>query len=302
MATIKTANNFSIATYPPPPTGFDPGVAEDTEVSQYGLSPFLSDELLRSQLKTVLKTCQFIEPQFEPRKVRPKSRVSLDAEAAPLKTPNWSGAIVPTGAANPVVWVQGNWTVPSLSLPINPVPGRIYAASPWIGIDGELGSQDILQAGCDGEVILADGGPRTRYRLWYEWYPGDSNFIPNMPIAAGDAIGVIVRLQPGSNLSAAVLINNQSRNVALTFGLTAANGFGLVGNCTEWIVECNPELGALGNFGIVNFTGCSARIASGATATPANAIPVMMIDAGNRVLSAGEIAAADSVRVRYVQT
>jgi hypothetical protein len=302
MATIKTAKGFSIETYPSPPSGFDFGVASESERSRYGLGVFSSDAALQKRLQSRLAGYQFIEPQFLAREVKPKTITSLDTEATPHTTSSWSGAIVPLGPGNPVVWVEGNWTVPSMSLPVNAVAGQIYAASPWVGIDGDGGSQDILQAGCDAEVALLNGAASSRYRLWYEWYPGDSNYIPNMPIGAGDALGIIIKLLPGSNMSAAVLISNQSKRLALNFTLTAMNGFGLVGNCAEWIVESNPQLGALGNYGTVNFTGCLAGIASGGTATAGNAIPVVMVDAQNRVLSSGQIAGPDLVRVIYIQT
>jgi hypothetical protein len=302
MPTLKTAQGFSIETFPSPPTGFDLGAASVTERSRYGLSIFTDDQALQSRWQSKLTGYQFIQPLFSSRTIAPKTIASLDTAISPHTTHTWSGAIVPTGPANPVVWIEGNWTVPAMSLPVNAAEGRIYAASPWIGIDGDGGSRDVLQAGCDAEVTLMNGAPSARYRLWYEWYPGDSNYIPNLPITAGDALAAIIKLQPGSNNSAAVLLTNQSKRIACNFTLTAINGFALVGNCAEWIVESNPQLGALGNYGTVNFTSCAAGLMSGATATAGNAIPVVMVDAYNHVLSAGQIAGPDLVRVSYVQT
>jgi Peptidase A4 family len=302
MPTLKTTEGFVIETYPPPPAGFDLGAATDSERSLYGFSAFSNDRALESKWQAQLKGYQFIAPQFSPRPVKPKLIAPLTSDALPHRTPTWSGAIIPAPPADPVRWVEGSWTVPSLALPPDAPDGRVYAASPWIGIDGDGGSPDILQAGCDGEVTLSGGTAKSRFRLWYEWYPGSSNYVTNIPIAPGDVLAAVIKLAPGSVADATVLLTNQSRRLAAPFTVRAKQGFPLVGNCAEWIVECNPQLGALGNFGIVNFGGCRAGTASGATAGVANAIPVVMVDAYNRVLSNGTVAGPDSVRVNYVQT
>lgn len=42
-----------------------------------------------------------------------------------------------------------------------------YAASAWVGIDGDTASNSILQTGVDFYVE----GSSVGYDAWYEWYP-----------------------------------------------------------------------------------------------------------------------------------
>ncbi|HEY4771434.1 MAG TPA: G1 family glutamic endopeptidase, partial [Steroidobacteraceae bacterium] len=238
---------------------------------------------------------RFIEPTFEPRPINRPDIAKLTAEAAPLTTQSWSGAVLTGSVGDPICWVQGGWTVPSMAPPPGAPGGLSFAASPWVGIDG-IGSRDILQTGCDAQVIPDNV---VRYRVWYEWFPANSNYVSNMPIGAGDTFAVTIKLSPGSNASAAIIIANQSKRVAANFVVAANPGFGLVGSCAEWIVESQPQLGNLGNFGVVNFTGCRAGAVSGATVDVSSAIPVLMVDPRGRVLSAGQIVAANAVSVRF---
>lgn len=42
-----------------------------------------------------------------------------------------------------------------------------YAASAWVGIDGDTADNSILQTGVD---FYAEGG-EVGFDAWYEWYP-----------------------------------------------------------------------------------------------------------------------------------
>lgn len=42
-----------------------------------------------------------------------------------------------------------------------------YAASAWVGIDGDTAQNSILQTGVDFYVE----GSSVSYDAWYEWYP-----------------------------------------------------------------------------------------------------------------------------------
>ena len=297
MTTHTTAKGFTLQTYAAPPPNFDISSVGDSDRAQFGFSAFDDNVDLQERLASTLKGYRFLEPLFEAREIAPLDVQNLSTEAAALPTQSWSGAILSGSTSDPICWVQGSWTVPSIAPPTGAPGGIFYAASPWVGIDG-IGSRDILQAGCDAQITPDNA---VRYRVWYEWYPEDSNYIPNMPLSPGDVLSVSIKLYPGSNTSAAIIFANQSKGVACNFALTAKPGFALVGNCAEWIVESEPQLGTLANFGIVNFTGCRAGAVSGAMAGVTTATPVLMIDASRNLQSAGEIVGANDVRVRFVR-
>lgn len=77
---------------------------------------------------------------------------------------NWAGSIL---VGNGYTAVTGTFTVPS---PIPPTGGSSktqYAASAWVGIDGDTWTNSILQTGLD---FYAWKG-QVAFDAWYEWYP-----------------------------------------------------------------------------------------------------------------------------------
>jgi hypothetical protein len=77
MATIKTAQGFSIETFPIPPARFDLAAADPTERTRYGLSIFADDQALQSRWQSKLTGYQFIQPLFSARTIAPKTFTSL---------------------------------------------------------------------------------------------------------------------------------------------------------------------------------------------------------------------------------
>lgn len=296
MATLTFPSGVTLDTFGAPPKDFDVGTASDDELVRYGFGHLVRAPELKARLAAQLRGFEFIEPTFSNRRASPRSAMNLSPEdaAAPVALPAWAGGVVAGIQTDPICWVQGAWTVPSMQPPPG-APSGFYAAAPWVGIDGLNPSIDIVQAGCEA-WLKPDG---VFYRVWCQWHPDDPKYLDGFPIAPGDAFGVTIRVDPASKTEAAMVIANQSKAKVCNFVLSGMPAYPLVGNCAEWIVELQPQLGLLGNFGVVNFTNCAVGAMSGAITNLATAVPAYMVAPNRRVLAQAAITGPNSLAVRY---
>ncbi len=82
---------------------------------------------------------------------------------------NWAGAVLtapPSGTTFNAV--SGQFTVPTPKLPSSSASGT-YAASVWVGIDGDTYQNSILQAGIDVTITKSGSKSTISYDSWYEW-------------------------------------------------------------------------------------------------------------------------------------
>ncbi|RDW75908.1 hypothetical protein BP5796_06729 [Coleophoma crateriformis] len=168
---------------------------------------------------------------------------------------NWSGAAITTPPSGQTFnAVSGTFNVPTPSAPSGVASTYSeYAASAWVGIDGNTYSTAILQTGVD---FVVDTSGAVSYDAWYEWYP-DYAYNFNITISAGDQINASV-IATTSTTGTATIENLTTGEVA-TISLSSTSALG--GENAEWIVEDFEEgtsLVALANFGNVTFTDCIA--------------------------------------------
>ncbi|KAF8861794.1 hypothetical protein BDZ45DRAFT_703286 [Acephala macrosclerotiorum] len=172
---------------------------------------------------------------------------------------NWSGMAItspPTGQTFNAV--SGKFTVPTPSAPsgVDSTDGE-YAASAWVGIDGNTYSTAILQTGVDFTVTTSG---EVSYDAWYEWYP-DYAYDFDLTISAGDVIAMYVNAT--TTTSGSATIENLTTGQTVTKDLTSTSALG--GENAEWIVEDFEEgdsLIAFADFGSVTFTECVAATSS----------------------------------------
>src|SRR5579862_4513517 len=155
MATIKLSNYITVRTFPKAPEGFDPLKSEDRLLARYGFPSRPSDPRLAARWESVMsRGLRFIEPEFRAmpykrRRLPQTARGEHGVETSDI----WSGAVVHAPAGDTFRWVEGTWTVPNAYPPGNAQDNVWYSASTWVGIDGIDGSGDVLQAGCDSDVM-----------------------------------------------------------------------------------------------------------------------------------------------------
>lgn len=209
--------------------------------------------------------------------------------------------VLPAPAGDAFVQVGGQWTTPVCALPFDADAAVTYVASVWTGIDGEDGTQDVLQAGCDTYVSLSGGGAvTTSCRAWCEWYDGPSYWLDGLKVSLGDVLSCDVHLDPYDTRSASIQLSNLTTNDHANYGLQSP-GVGLAGNCAEWIVEAYGNLGPLARFHTVDFSNCQARTQSGVNVTSGAGRPVAMKDATtNLTVALCRAIGSSGVQVQYV--
>jgi peptidase A4-like protein len=256
MSATKFPSGVEVSTFEPPPPGFQPLKATDAELARHGFPRRPQDPQAMQRYETVLRRLegkfQYIPPTFRRRddiQHGPRRRIA-DTE----QSSNWSGGVLYAPADQPFQCVLANWTIPNV---FAPTQGQWYYCANWVGIDGDGGSGDVLQAGVECEVIQI--GPFTIRNIypWWEWYPEQEIQISNFPVDAGDEITCLIQADQGAGATgASVFMANQSSGASTSFSIQAPGGTQLIGNSAEWVVEAptvNGNQAALADYGSVFF-------------------------------------------------
>ena len=310
MPTTTFANGIVITTYPVPPASFDFEKATDEERTLYGIPRLTAGSSdVQKRLQETVQNIRLVEPVFKQRDIRRKKLPGLKPGHDTETYDNWSGGVTFPASGDKIWCVNGTWNIPKASLPAGAQSGIWYTASTWIGIDGDDGSGDIVQAGCDAEVMISGGDTQYQFNPWWEWWPAGSFWITNIPASAGDEFTCFIQCIPllagsANPNSALLLLVNVTRSFGLFFVATAPAHVSLQGNCAEWILEAletgpkgEPELA---KFTTVDFTQCSAITVRDKTVLPDSGNKINMVDKSGSVISKGEFVGSNKVQVSYV--
>jgi len=177
----------------------------------------------------------------------------------------WSGVAIQDNSApfKTTAVIIGEFVVPLAHQAFGSCTGDWDDASIWLGIDGFTTSYDVLQAGayanaycgsdtardaeasCIESVIMpseyAYCGSDTAgvtvgiYSAWVEWAPNKAVLVSSPTIHPGDLVFVEVWNTSPTN-GYAYFYNHATQKTA-EYQLTAFQGYPLVGDSVEWIVE-----------------------------------------------------------------
>jgi len=165
---------------------------------------------------------------------------------------NWAGAVYESPPSGTFTAVSATITVPRPTAPPGSSGGGLFAASAWVGIDGDTFTNAILQGGVDFEF---EGG-EVAFVAWYEYFPDFAHDF-SLTVSQGDVISMAVHKT--SSTAGTVTIENLTTGRTVTESLTSTHTLG--GQNAEWIVEDFEEGNSLvpfADFGTVHFTGASA--------------------------------------------
>ncbi|KAF1969827.1 hypothetical protein BU23DRAFT_370621, partial [Bimuria novae-zelandiae CBS 107.79] len=204
---------------------------------------------------------------------------------------NWAGAIlVGTGYKS----VTGTITVPTPKKPSGASASTEYAASAWVGIDGDTCQDAILQTGVDFYIQ----GSTVSFNAWYEWYPHPSIDFTGITVRAGDQIKMTVTASSTSGGSAVIQNLTTGKTVTKTFtGETNK----LCETNAEWIVEdfsSGNSMVPFANFGTVNFKSASVTTTSGSTLGVTGA-EIIDIKQGSTVYTDCSTSGSSTVTCKY---
>jgi hypothetical protein len=297
----RTLGSIKVHTFDPPPAGFDPLQASARDLLRFGIPrrPDATSEPV-AHMRWVQAFRRYGEfthlvPEFEPRpdryhgpvrRTEPGTQHLLNATST-----NWSGVVAFLGAGDRFTYMSGTWNVPHV-YPVPGVAGTQYSSA-WLGLDGD-GSADVMQAGteCDSDGTC---------QAWFEWFPDFEHVIPNLPVAYGDCMSLLLcNVAPDT---ASVSFGNLTSKTYVSFTFTAPAGTTLVGNCAEAIVEAPSVGGAqslLPRYGFVEFNDVTAYSQNGSWPIGAGT-PISMVDSAGNVISApdAEVGDADSFVCSY---
>jgi Peptidase A4 family len=324
MAIHTLADGMVVTTFPPPPAGFNLSNATDSERARFGIPRFAPGSNMEKRRSELLGGLRIIEPAFLPRERRRKALPQFKPDHAPdhpgFTTQIWSGGIT-TPADGDRIWdVNGTWNIPEVAPPVRAEFGVTYTASTWIGIDGYFkgSNSSVLQAGCDADVTTYElpwgFGPVNftfhQFNPWFEWYPGGSHWITNLPAASsGDEFMCWIQCLPlltgsGGANSALVFLANLTGGFGLFFVAAAPGGITLQGGSAEWIVEAlktgpqnAPELA---EYTPVTFNNCRCVTVEDKLVESGSGSEMAITDASNQVISQGELVGSDTVQVFYI--
>ncbi len=301
---IHLPHGVTVRTYPLPPRDFDPVKASERERIIYGLPrcPIENPELVQRWEKKLRRPYHIVKPIFRLMDYKRHHLKKRHEGHGPEQTTIWSGGIVFPPSGDTMKWIEGTWTFPNSNVPAGAQDGVWYSASTWIGLDGDDGSGDVLQAGCDADVMITGGVTQHQYSPWWEWYPAGSFWITTLPVSPGDQLSCLICVQQGSTTAASIFIGNDTNNVSCYFSATAPAGTSLVGNTAEWIVEAleiDTNVPELARYGSVLFTDCNAGTVGGVTVQSGSGNTINMIDSSDDVISTGELIGNSEVQVDY---
>lgn len=262
VAQLQHTNYPGAFTYGTPPAGFMPEAASDAELARWGYPPRPTDPtLLHRWRHTLLASRHHIEqPLLAPSPLRhgvaqPAGDIGPNYESY---STNWSGFILsndyvfaesgpypaPYVLSPPAAFgagsfyvINGDWPVPVARQAQGACIGALYS-SEWVGIDGWVQSNDVLQAGTEADSSCANGVTTATYYAWYEWAPAPAMIVKNLPVGAGDDIVVYVWNDDPTHGHAYIANVGTGDYVNLAF--SAPPGVRLIGDSAEWIVETQP--------------------------------------------------------------
>jgi hypothetical protein len=271
----------NIRTFVAPPVTFNPIIASEEQLQQYGFPPMpnrvASPTAYSAWVKAVsapqtrLESPQLVQtPIFNgPAKIQSYTETkeltgefNANASNSISSTSfNWSGYVTYDNVTRPFAksYIYAYWIVPVAQHAFGQgLPAGWDYSSQWVGIDG-WGSPDVLQAGTEADAYLLGSTKSTFYAAWIEWYPFNESRISNFSVAPGNELFVEV-WNTSPTVGNAYLVNfTTQQSVAFTFN--APGGTTLVGNSAEWIMErpgISGGLAPLTNYVACPFDACYA--------------------------------------------
>ncbi|ORY70289.1 acid proteinase [Pseudomassariella vexata] len=214
----------------------------------------------------------------------------FDNETQVSYSTNWAGAVlIGSGYKS----VTGTIVVPTPSVPSGGSTRTEYAASAWVGIDGDTCQTAILQTGVDFYVE----GSSIAFDAWYEWYPDYAYTFSGIPISAGNTITMTVTAT--STKTGTAVIKNVSTGKSVTHTFTTQSA-ALCQTNAEWIVEdfsSGNSLVPFADFDSVTFTGASVTTSSGTGSV--SGAEILDIQQSNKVLTSCSTSGSSTVICNY---
>lgn len=301
---------------PAPPDYFDPNTAGSADLIKHGMlwrrpaatdAPALREAWKKAFSRKWLAKDRIV-PELEVQVGKTHRLKGLKKTNGGFTSYAWSGCVV-NGSPDSFTSVIGYWVIPTVGVPAE-MQGREggWNSSSWIGIDGYITTNDVLQAGIEQKV--APSGNAT-YVAWYEWQVagGDVGQFPyirqtninNFFVAPGHTIYCSVQYV-NNNTAGQIYLANDTTGKQISLTLAPPTGASFNGSSAEWIMEAPDDgepISALPSFSSVEFTSCLACSAA-ESATPLDGITINIVNPNNNQTLTAVTLGNDTVTIDFI--
>ena len=285
---IELPNGGRVRTFPPSPPGFDALAASDADLAAHGFPPRPSDPKRLAAWQHTVGHLRLIEPTFQaltsPRQAPHPGRTALNEVSSKL-----AGSIV--ASADPVVLVEGIFTMPNVDPPSGAADGASYTVSCWISIfdDAEV---EAVRLGCDGFVSTTGGVISRTIAPFWQWASGGFS-IPAVPVLAGDTLICYCNQH---STTAQLLLVNKTSNIGVSFEVTAPLLTSLTGKFGAWGASpLTPP--NLASFGQVYFDAAEGLTAHGNVIQADLGDLFDLVNASGTVLASTQVETAGLIKI-----
>jgi hypothetical protein len=247
-----------VHTYPCPLHNFNPLVATDHQLAEFGLperpDPAEEPDLFRFWERMLSPPFEFVVPEFQKELFAFRHGTETQRRVGAIRrfghrehSLNWSGAYITPLRPNRFMHVCGMFTVPDTMLP-SVVPaganqkGEEFRSSTWIGLGGHRPYNSLPQIGTNQYVWMKDGRPVKEFGAWWQWWvdgrPDEYGFpirITNFPVAPGHVILASLTVESPSDVH--FHLKNQNTGKFVTFKVREPPNIMPLGSTAEWVHE-----------------------------------------------------------------
>ena len=204
-ARLELSQNFlqGIKQAPPPPEGFKPMSASNSDLLKYGFPPRpdknASPKASTMWAKMMSRPHNYVPLKFSINTDRVRHPQGATSNLPTTTSTNWSGAVISSPPAGQTFYaISASWIVPDAYPPQSAKSGNTfkdgtYQCSVWVGIDGWYGPEntELIQMGTSSRAVVTNGQVTQSAYAWFEWYPAYESPI-DFSVKPGDLIHVLV--------------------------------------------------------------------------------------------------------------
>jgi len=185
--------------------------------------------------------------------------------------------------------VHGAWYVPDI--PIGE-PGYQTNSGLWVGLDGDDGATDLVQAGTAQNYLDLDGLNFANYTAWTEVVPNQPVGQPlPLNISAGDQMFVDVWVSDGQ---AYFLVADDATNETVV-SQTALGKTKFLGKTAEWIMERPTVAGKFGELSMFIIAVMNNAYANSTPVSTAANVQLTMVNSSKTDLATASLLPPDGI-------
>ena len=252
---IRLPSGATIRTSAPPPAGFDPLHASDSDLTAHGLPGRPAEEALAKPWAKMLQH-RLVQPSFQ----RIEQAGPSTLKGVVTTSYNFAGGTVEVPGPQQV-YINGSITVPNVFPPAGAAEGRWYSTGAFIALADNISA---IRLGVQCRVMSSFGSlVRQIFPYWELTETGAYNVV-GITVSPGDVLTAQIQLDM-TRKTAQMALGNDTSGAGAVFSVTSPSGSTLPAAFGHWLIEAlvitgPPPFPDLARFGRVYFEGvCGAN-------------------------------------------